>query len=191
VDTSAVAFSEHVTSILRRFFEQNGRGPLDGAIADDIAGRLWRLVGERGLPRPLLPAERGEPGGMSDAECDPLVRAVLGSETDALFRDAVRQLVKACFYPEFKTCRDSFRAVGEDGECRRQDLARVLRRVSGTHCVDCPHWTALTPAQHERYVARFWRAGEPELRAHRAVYLPEDFRELRRWLHAAARRNAP
>jgi hypothetical protein len=114
---------------------------------------------------------------------------VLGGATDRAALEApARQLVKACFYPEFKTCRDSFREVSPDGTCRRQELARALKRVSGAHCVDCPHWVALTPEQHGRFLARAWQpAGAADFAAHRDVFLPEDFRALRRFLHALAR----
>jgi hypothetical protein len=125
---------------------------------------------------------------MSEEECAPLVaRVVAGVEGDALLAEAARQLVKACFYPEFKVCRDSFREVARDGACRRQQLARVRGRISGTHCVDCPHWVALEPAEHVRFVTAEWRMDPADFTAHREVFLPEDFRELRRWLYAAAR----
>lgn len=187
--TDQEEFADRVETILRRFFAQNGQPVPEGL--DQTARRLWTLVVERGLPRPLATHERGEPGGMTDEECAALVAAVVDSGADALLVEAVRQLVKACFYPEFKTCRDSFREVEPDGSCRRQELPRVLRRISGTHCVDCPHWVAMTPVQHERFLARNWRAGADTFFAHRDVFLPEDFRALRQWLYAAARKNSP
>lgn len=176
-----------VSAVVARFFAQNNRMPPAEAERTALAARLWALVAERGLPRPLATAERGEPGEMSDEECAPLVARVVGAAGDPLLATAARQLVKACFYPEFKTCRDSFREVAPDGSCRRQELDRVRGRVSGAHCVDCPHWVALTPEQHEKFLAREWRAGAAEFAAHRAVFLPEDFRALRQWLHARAR----
>lgn len=184
-------FAQLVTAILERYFRQNARPPPpDGEMAG-LAARLWALVEERGLPRPLGPAERGAPGEMTDAEVAPLVERILG-EAPLPWRDPLgvlaRQLVKACFYPEFKTCRDTFREISPDGTCRRQELARTRGRVSGVHCVDCPHWVALTPAQHIKFLARNWRrAGAAELADHRTVYLPEDFRALRLFLHARAR----
>jgi len=174
---------------MARFFAQNARPLASDAARAAFAARLWMLACERGLPRPLTAAERGAPGEMSDEECAPLVARVLGGADDPLLVVAARQLVKACFYPEFKACRDSFREISPDGSCRRQELGRALVRVSGAHCVDCPHWVALTPAQHEKYLAREWRAGAAEFVAHRAVFLPEDFRALRSWLHAQARRS--
>jgi hypothetical protein len=185
------AFAPLVGAILSRYFRQNDQPAPSGAEVAAIAARLWALIGERGLPRPLGPAERGAPGEMPDAEVSPLVERVLGDAPPArraALGGPVRQLVKACFYPEFKACRDSFREVAPDGTCRRQELARARGRVSGAHCVDCPHWVALTPEQHGRYLARTWRpAGAAEFAAHREVFLPEDFRALRRFLHALAR----
>jgi hypothetical protein len=100
----------------------------------------------------------------------------------------VRQLVKACFYAEFKICRDSFREVSPDGSCRRQQLARVRSRVSGSHCVDCPYWVALSSEQHVKFLTREWQpAGREELAAHLPVFLPEDFRAFRRTVRAMAR----
>ena len=173
--------------MVARFFTQNQRTPPPEAERKALGARLWAIVTERGLPRPLRPAERGEPGEMSDEESAPLVARVVGAEHDPLLLTVVRQWVKACFYPEFKTCRDSFREVSPDGACRRQELGRVRGRVSGSHCVDCPYWVELTPEQHEKYLAREWRSGAAEFAAHREVFLPEDFRALRRWLHAKAR----
>lgn len=205
------AFAQLTEAILTRYFRQNGQPSPPGAELADFAARLWALIAERGLPRPLAPAERGTPGEMSDTEVAPLLDRVLGDlppPTRAALAGPGKQLVKACFYPEFKTCRDSFREVSPDGTCRRQELARARLRVSGAHCVDCPHWVALSPEQHVRFLARAWhpptsakppadspppggaaagRTGAEEFLAHRDVFLPEDFRALRRFLHALAR----
>lgn len=173
--------------ILARFFAQNGRAVPAVAECEAFAARLAAVVAERGLPRLLAPGECGVAGSLPDEVCAPLVARVVAGASEPLLADAARQLVKACFHPAFTECRDSFREVARDGTCRRQDLARVRGRVSGTHCVDCPHWVALTPAEHERFVADEWKAGATEFATHRDVYLPEDFRALRRWLQAAAR----
>jgi len=185
------AFADLVVAILGRYFRQNDRpAPPDTEITG-FAARLWALIGERGLPRPLGPAERGVPGKLPEAEVAPLLDRALGGTSPAwraALEGPANQLVKACFYPEFKTCRDSFREISPDGTCRRQELARARGRVSGVHCVDCPHWVALTPEQHGRFLARAWQpAGAVEFAAHRDVFLPEDFRALRRFLHALAR----
>lgn len=176
-----------MTAVLGRFFVQNGRAALEAVEAAAVSGRLWALVRERGLPRALREGECGVPGGMSEAECAPLVARVLAGASDDLLAKTVTQLVKACFYPEFTVCRDSFREVAKDGGCRRQELGRVVGRVSGAHCVDCPHWVALTAEGHGELLRREWRGVPGTLAESRGVFLPEDFRALRCWLHAQAR----
>lgn len=176
-----------VSVMLERFFRQNAQPPLPVATREAFAARLQALIAERGLPPPLAPDDLGRPGGMSEAECAPLVARVVDDGAPALLADAARQLVKACFYPEFRVCRDSYREVAPDGACRRQQLTRVRGRISGTHCIDCPHWVALEPERHAAMLAHAWCAAAEELAAHHDVFLPEDFRALRRWLYRAAR----
>jgi hypothetical protein len=184
----AEEFSRLVGAVLGRFFAQNGREGMTEARGREAGARLWAAVAERGLPRALAADEEGAPGGMSEEEVAPLVARALGAERDEWLATAVKQLVKACLYPEFTVCRESFREVAKDGGCKRQELVRVRGRVSGTHCVDCPHWVALTPERHGEMLARAWREGGPEaLAENRGVFLPEDFRALRQWLHARAR----
>jgi hypothetical protein len=182
-------FPEIVGAVLRRFFAQNAQPAPPAAEIAAFAARLRALVAERGLPRPLAPGEIGAPGGMSEADCSPLVARIAGATATPLLAEAAKQLVKACFYPEFTVCRDSYREAGADGACRRQELARARGRVSGSHCVDCPHFVALEPAAHAALLEHAWHKEPATLRAHCGVFLPEDFRMLRRWLHAAARRS--
>ena len=184
-------FTQLAEALLARYFAQNDQPAPSAADRTDFTTRLWALIGERGLPRPLAPAERGEPGEMTDEEVKPLLDRVLAGTSAAgrtVLAGPAKQLVKACFYPEFKTCRDSFRELAPDGTCRRQELARVRGRVSGAHCVDCPYWVALKPEQHLRFLTGNWRPeGREELAAHRGVFLPEDFRAFRLCLHRLAR----
>jgi len=180
-------FERIVGAVVARFWAQSARAQPSSAEVRLFAVQLGALVAERGLPRPLAPGECGASGGMSEAESAPLVARVVAGLGAATWSDVARQLVKACFYPEFTVCRDSFREAGRDGVCRRQELERARGRVSGAHCVDCPHWVALAPAAHAGFIAGEWRGDPAVLREHRDVFLPEDFRALRVWLHAAAR----
>lgn len=185
-------FVQIVENILRRFCEQNDHEPPDASILRGLAERLHVLTQTHGLPRPLARDEQGTPGELPEAECALLLERVLANasaEDRERLTIPLRQLVKACFHPEFKICRDSFREVSDDGSCRRQQLVRVRGRVSGAHCIDCPYWTALSPGQHARFLDRSWQpAGHAVLAANAAIFLPQDFRELRRWLYAMARR---
>src|SRR4051794_38853343 len=151
-------FERVVKTVVARFFAQNGRAGPSPETLTRFAAQLRALVAERGLPAPLGPGECGAPGGMSEEECAQLVaRVITGTGDDKLLAEAARQLVKACFYPEFKVCRDSFREVARDGVCRRQQLERVRGRISGSHCVDCPHWVDREPGAHVEFLAREWR----------------------------------
>lgn len=183
----ACEFERRVEAVTVRYCAQRQQPPPPVPELARFTGQLRGLVEERGLPAPLGPGEVGAPGGMPEETCAPLVARVVAGTEHPLLPDLARQLVKACFYPEFTVCRDSFREVARDGSCRRQELERVRSRISGTHCVDCPHWVALEPEPHEQYLRREWRGSLEEFAAHRDVFLPEDFRALRRWLHAAAR----
>jgi hypothetical protein len=187
MDASLDEFKSLVAAVLARYCAQNSR-PVTPESRLRVASQLAEMVHERGLPRPLREDELGAPGGMPDQECALLVGRVMAGVNEPELDDVVRQLVKACFYPEFKICRDSFRELGRDGACRRQQLDRAIKRVSGAHCVDCPHWVGLSPENHVEYLRREW-CGAPEVfERHRAIFLPEDFRSLRQWLRAASRR---
>ena len=186
MDANAAEFERLVVAMVTRFVAQAGGNVSVGAAAR-CAEQLRHVVAARGLPRPLGLGEIGAPGGMADAEVAGLLAQVTAGIEQPLLVDAARQLVKACFYPEFTVCRDSYREVARDGGCRRQELARVRGRISGAHCVDCPHWVALSPAAHGALLAGAWRGDAAELAAQRSLFLPEDFRAFRVWLHAAAR----
>ncbi|HWA85155.1 MAG TPA: hypothetical protein VG710_02940 [Opitutus sp.] len=161
------------------------------AVLDDVealAARLRKEIDERGLPAPLAAADMGRPGEMSAEEVAPIAARVLaGAAHAAALATPVRQLVKACFQPEFRKCRESYREVNADGNCRRQQLGVARGRVSGTHCVDCPYWLELEPAPHGKFLANAWVAGAAELAANRDVFLPEDFRALRRCVREMAK----
>jgi len=172
---------------LRRWFHANGfPAPAEEEVAG-VCARLRSVIAERGLPR-VPPGGRPEEAvEMPAAECGPLERRVLGERVaDPCWGTPVRQLVKACLQPEFRRCRDSYRERSPDGSCRRQDPEKAAGRLSGSPCVDCPYWLELTPAQHERALREAW-AGDPAVLAARPeVFLPADFRELRRCVRRLA-----
>lgn len=180
-------FDGLVQRLLRRFLAQHAAPPPPDAELRALAARLRQLIVQRGLPPPLHAGERGAPREMPDRETGPLVAVVAGEGANPLLADAVRQLVKACFYPEFTECRDSYKARSPDGSCRRQQLERARGRVSGSHCVDCPYWLSLEPDDHAALLEESWCGEREEFRRNRGVFLPEDFRALRRAVRAEAR----
>ncbi len=188
MDDEEGKFPELVAAVLARFFAQNARMAPADTVGWALGARLEALVAARGWPRALRDDERGAPGGMPAEECATMVARVLDGANDELLVTAVKQLVKACGHPEFRNCRDSFREVAPDGMCRRQQVERARGRISGSHCVDCPHWVGLAPAAHREFLAGEWRGEPAELAANRDIFLPEDFRALQQWLRAAARR---
>ncbi|MES1167091.1 MAG: hypothetical protein ABUL68_03735 [Pseudomonadota bacterium] len=182
----AAAFAGLVGTCVRRFLAQNDRPPLPDPWLAEYAARLWAVVNAAGLPRPLAAGESAEPGEMpADRVVALSARIFHGLDLPGRHADLdtpTRQLLKACLQPEFRQCRDSYREV-TDGICRRQEFTRARERVSGSHCVDCPYWTALQPDEHERLLNRAWVSGCPEdLTRHREVFLPEDFRALRMFI---------
>ncbi len=184
-------FAELVRPVLERALRQSGRAVSAGVQAQ-FAARLEALVVARGVPPPLAPGEKGEPGEMPvdavAALIEPLLAGFAAADREALATPA-RQLVKACFQGDFKTCRESYHELSPDGSCRRQELPRARERISGSHCVDCPYWLSLTPMQHERLLTKAWHGDSAALAAHRDVFLPEDFRELRLFIRKGIGRN--
>lgn len=181
-------FADAVTALLARYARQNAMAVPPEITLRTIGRRLWGLLETRGWPEALAPGEKGAPGEMSAAEVEPLVahlKTGLEIETSPSWAVPLKQLVKACFHPWFLTCRETYREMGPDGMCRRQEWDRVRPRLSGSHCVDCPYWTTLTPDQHEALLRRHWQPGRiEEFTARPGAYLPEDFRRLRRLLQA-------
>jgi len=187
MDSAAADFRDRVQAVVVRFYLQNAQSVPPVAELEAFAARLGQIIADRGLPPPLAAGDPGAPGGMPEAEVNRIVARLLPDGADDFLGDVARQLVKSCFYPEFTTCRDSYRECGKDGSCRRQEEPRARRRLSGSHCVDCPHWVALGAAQHEALLTEAWHGDRAHFKLNRALFIPEDFRALRRWLWNQAR----
>lgn len=180
-------FRDRVHRLINRFYQQNGRSVVPVAELDALVTRLAHVIADRGLPAPLTAGDPGAPGGLPEAEINGVVARLLPDGADDFLADVARQLVKTCFYPEFTTCRDSYCERGQGGACRRQEEPRARRRLSGSHCVDCPHWVALGAAEHEALLIAAWHTDPADFRANQALFLPEDFRAFRVWIWNQAR----
>ena len=162
----APAFEDLVVALLDRFQRQQDGPRSDPALVRTVAARLGEVA--------RAGATTVEPGA--------LALRIAGPGADPALADAVTQLVKAITYPRLDVCRESYREAGPDGSCRRQQLGPARRRISGTHCVDCPHWLAFGAAEHAAWLRVAWRSDPAGFDAARGVFLPEDFRALRRLL---------
>jgi len=191
-------FRELAGACLARFLAKNGQGSRSRPVLEAIVLRVWGQVDSAGWPAPLQPGERRLPQERSIPELETWVGAAVEGpglsnvpslELEFLF-SGVRQLFKACLYPEISSCRESFRQVGPSGLCKRQNLASVRARICGSPCIDCPYTVMLTSEAHENLLQASWVPTSPTTFIVDALcFLPEDFRRLRRflWLHARSR----
>jgi hypothetical protein len=168
-----------IAAVLNRFLAQNAEKVPPAEVAT-VAGQLAAVLEERASSAALQPEATGTPNAIADSAIAAVLARVLSGTTHTGLADPARQLVKSCLYPELAVCRDSFREVASDGSCRRQDESRARRRISGAHCVDCPYWQRYSPAEHAEFLAAHWRTGRAEFNRCAAIFLPGDFRALRR-----------
>ncbi len=169
-------FRGTIAGVVARFLAQNQFAPVDemtlGALADALVSmgeEIRRVVGA-----PMA-------GELPDDIVKEGVASVLAvfSPPRSELAGLVKQLIKGCYQPDHPQCRESYHETDAHGRCRRQELAYDLTRVSGAHCVDCPHWRGWTPDDHAARLAAEWKAGSAVFLAQREVFLPEDFRALR------------
>lgn len=185
-------FEAEVRTIVARMLHQDG-GPAvsPGVIEAGICG-LWEAAEAIGWPPPLSAGVTRRAGETPGAALEPrAVAAVAGVEGEAertRLLPVIRQLLKACVYPEFTECRDSYRAAGVDGRCSRQQPTVAAARISGSPCVDCPYFVTLPQPDHEALLRAGWiGAAAGALRPDSSVFLPKDFRALRRFLWLRSR----
>ena len=161
--------------MVTRFLAQNGLTPIDeaalGALADELSALGGAVSGEGEIPDDVVKA------------CVARLLAALAPPRPEL-ANLAKQLVKGCYQPDYPQCRESYHETNALGRCRRQELANVLTRVSGTHCVDCPYWREWSPEEHTARLAAEWKDGAAAFAAHREVFLPGDFRVMRRLAQA-------
>lgn len=172
-------FAHLVAAAMQRMLVQTGLSPATPeelariaevlAVIGAEAGARWRAQGRGAeLPDSLVREWTGR-----------ALEAAPGREGEAGFAALVKQLIKGCFQPEPEQCRLSYRELDRMGRCRRQTLDYVRPRLSGAHCVDCPYWT-FAPDEHRAWLAGQWHGGAAEFAASAAMFLPEDFRRLRK-----------
>lgn len=174
---SRADFRRSVAAVATRFLAQNSLAPAAeaelGALADALMASAVEKTADGELPDAVVKA------GVAR------VLAVFSPPRPEL-ANLAKQLIKGCFQADHPQCRESYHETDAAGRCRRQELAYDLARASGAHCVDCPHWRGWSPEEHAARLAGEWKDGAEVFAAHRGVFLPEDFRELRRLAQARA-----
>lgn len=169
---SQADFGRSVAAVVTRFLAQNG---LAAAREDE----LRKLADALGEPVDQGSLEKGElPEVAVKAGVARLLAVFLPPRPE--LANLAKQLLKGCQQPGKSPCCESYRETDAAGRCRRQEPAYDLARVSGAHCVDCPHWLGWSPEEHRRKLAAAWKGGMTALAENRGVFLPEDFRMLRR-----------
>ena len=185
-------FEAQAAAVVDRMLQQDGGPAVAPTVIRTCVSALWDAAGAIGWPASLPDGVTCRSAETPGAALEPKVVAVAAQvESDAeraRLLPVLRQLLKACVYPEFTECRDSYRATGADGRCARQQRAVAAARISGSPCVDCPYFVARTETEHRDLLLAGWRVGSPDVfRGEPSVFLPNDFRALRRFLWLRSR----
>lgn len=183
-----LAFASLVRPIVDRFCRQTGRPLIQPDVILNFAYLLWQVSGQYGFPEPLDDQAGDEGFPMDLDEVAELMAQILDVIDTVEYRLEIailsNQFLKAILQPEFKRCRLSYCRPNSQGLCERQSLAHVRQRISGAHCSDCPLFILTKPAVHPKVLKAQWeKAKVPELEANLGAFLPEDFRQLKYFLH--------
>ena len=182
-DTDAARFGELATAVLLRYARQNGWSEIDPVTLRPAIVGLQNAIRGMGLPPP------GASGELDDFVLDAILREVTAAgPLDERWEHPVRQIAKACFYSDRDDCCESYCETDKRGRCKRQTLEKGRERISGAHCVDCPHWTDSSPEEHAALLEQAWQPGPIAFADARDIFLPEDYRALRGFIRDLARR---
>lgn len=172
-------FASLVEAVLTRALAQMGRSVLSESELKSIAREVLAIGREGGWAFRFSSSNNELPLEMVRAWQNRLSVLALGRSDE--LGNVYKQLLKGCFQASPERCRDSYRETDSAGRCRRQERDYDLNRISGAHCVDCPYWCEKEAEMHLEWLGNQWLRGASELKVGRDIYLPEDFRALRRW----------
>lgn len=129
-------FETQAATVVGRMLLQDGGPAVSPSVIRTCVAALWDAAEAIGWPAPLPDGVACRAAETPGAALEPKVLAVAAQiEVDAeraRLLPVLRQLLKACVYPEFTECRDSYRASGADGRCARQQRAVAAARISGS-----------------------------------------------------------
>lgn len=155
---------------------------------------LWIFSIQLGHPSALKVSEMGKPGDPHAETWATHTQALIDrwkldrNQAD-LVTPVIEQLLLTILLPEFKACRQSYLEKEPLGDCiPRQEAEYCRERISGSHCEDCPYFTALSAEKHRKLLERSWESETSDFSKQVDVFLPDDFRFLRVFLHLHRRR---
>jgi len=185
-------FEAAAAAVVARMLQQDGGAAVSPDVIRSGVRGLWEAAEAIGWPPPLPAGSTRRAGETPGAALEPRVLTVAAGVVNEAERarllPVIRQLLKACVYPEFTECRDSYRATGSEGRCSRQQPAVAAARISGSPCIDCPYFVTRTEPEHEALLREGWIGGPGEgFDRSPSVFLPKDFRPLRRFLWLRSR----
>ena len=176
VPVPRLEFARLVAAVMARMLAQTGQPPASAVELGRLAVLLDSLGSQEGWTRRRAGCGEELPEALVREWIERVI-ALFPGHGPAL-APLAKQLIKACFQPEPTSCRLSYRQQDASGRCRRQEEAYDRARISGAHCIDCPHWSR-ERSEHAAWLAGEWHAGPAALAAAMEVFLPEDFRALR------------
>ncbi len=189
----ADAFAAVAMPCLERLLVQL-RAPLPSFHRRDILREIWIACLSVGRPLPPNPDEPQEHLDLSARLGDAMEQAMEKAAVPTRLLKRPQQFVvfsqfmRALCHPEVRNCTLSFRKLDANGKCERQNLGVCNSRLSGSHFEECPLFLTLTPDNHLKTLQRAWNEAELEnIGRFQDVFLPEDFRDLRCFLHLHAR----
>lgn len=156
------------------------------ALADALWERHGALRPPGGWTVRETPEELDAAGVAAEQERIRAALARRGRAVPPLLEPHLRHLARLVAQPDFTRCRDSFRAATAGCIPARQKADVAAGRISGSHCVDCPHFVRLDAEENRALLLGAWHeGGRAALGEAWEVFLPEAFRDLRRVLHRA------
>ncbi|MCC5840787.1 MAG: hypothetical protein JJT96_11730 [Opitutales bacterium] len=190
-------FVQLAGAVAERYFIQNGRRVDWLRLPEEkILSDIWEYSIKKGTPSPLSQSDMGKAGDphspvWSERTEELLQGWKLSPPLADFMTPLVHQLLLALLLPEFKACRQSYLEEEPlEGCIPRQEIDHCRERISGSHCEDCPYFTALSSDKHRKLLERSWKKGPAAFAKEADVFLPDDFRYLRVFIHLH-RRYAP
>lgn len=185
-------FTAITIPVIIRFQEKRKRPIPSETMMADFCNRVWTAATDLGI---LPPTEKGVEPPLPHPEgtvTEAIIQSLDGFESGELRMDfalVANQLLPLLVGVEPKTCCLAYCEKSPAGLQERQHKDHALGRISGAHCVDCPLFVLTQSEKHPRVLKAQWDSEkQEELESSIDVFIPEEFRQLRLFLHLHRRR---